>query len=348
MRICTLDLTAYGPFTDCTLDLSEGREGLHVVYGDNEAGKSSALRALQAWLFGMKGRQVDDFVHDQRKLRVGGRLRLSGGRDLAFVRRKGNQNTILHPETQEPLPDEVLAPFLGGLDRSDFSRIYGIDHDKLVQGGQEILEQKGDLGRVLFSAAAGLAGLRQLTQALQVEAEALFAPRGRTKPVNAALARFQELQRQVKKSRLKPSDYYDKHKELESDRRRVAEVEAQLDEARRRHKALERVRRVLEPVAQRRRRQQDLDALGEVLLLPQDFSARREKASEALESATARLSQNRARGEKLQAELESLTLHPGLIEREATIEELHQLLGSIKKSMQDRARRQFEIGRAHV
>jgi len=48
MRFLDLDLVAYGPFTDVSLDLSAGSQGLHIVYGPNEAGKSAALRAVLA------------------------------------------------------------------------------------------------------------------------------------------------------------------------------------------------------------------------------------------------------------------------------------------------------------
>ena len=53
MRILQLNLIAFGPFTDCRLDLAAGQEGLHVVYGPNEAGKSSALRAISDFFFGI-------------------------------------------------------------------------------------------------------------------------------------------------------------------------------------------------------------------------------------------------------------------------------------------------------
>ena len=46
MKINLFKLLAYGPFTDKILDFSDGGFGLHVVYGPNEAGKSTALRAL--------------------------------------------------------------------------------------------------------------------------------------------------------------------------------------------------------------------------------------------------------------------------------------------------------------
>ena len=47
MKLLGLDLIAFGPFTDKRLDLADGREGLHLVYGPNEAGKSSALRGIK-------------------------------------------------------------------------------------------------------------------------------------------------------------------------------------------------------------------------------------------------------------------------------------------------------------
>ena len=48
MKIRTLNLTAFGPFTERELAFDEA--GLHIVYGPNEAGKSSALRGLKALL----------------------------------------------------------------------------------------------------------------------------------------------------------------------------------------------------------------------------------------------------------------------------------------------------------
>ena len=49
MRIDRLNLIAYGPFSDKSLNLSDGASGLHLIYGDNEAGKSTSLRDLIAW-----------------------------------------------------------------------------------------------------------------------------------------------------------------------------------------------------------------------------------------------------------------------------------------------------------
>ncbi len=48
MKILKLNLFAFGPFTEVLIGFAEGKEGLNIVYGPNEAGKSSALRAASA------------------------------------------------------------------------------------------------------------------------------------------------------------------------------------------------------------------------------------------------------------------------------------------------------------
>ena len=56
MRLRRLDLLAIGPFQGVTLDLSGGKQGLHLIYGRNEAGKTTALRSLNCLLFGFPHR----------------------------------------------------------------------------------------------------------------------------------------------------------------------------------------------------------------------------------------------------------------------------------------------------
>jgi uncharacterized protein YhaN len=63
MEIRALNLAAFGPFTERTLVFEQEGGGLHIVYGPNEAGKSSALRGLKALLYSIDERTADDFIH---------------------------------------------------------------------------------------------------------------------------------------------------------------------------------------------------------------------------------------------------------------------------------------------
>lgn len=53
MKILQLELIAFGGFTHTVLDFSKKPTGLHIVYGDNEAGKSTLRCALTHLLFGI-------------------------------------------------------------------------------------------------------------------------------------------------------------------------------------------------------------------------------------------------------------------------------------------------------
>ncbi|MGB9438130.1 MAG: AAA family ATPase, partial [Desulfobacterales bacterium] len=230
MRIDRLDLIAYGPFSDKSLNLSDGASGLHLIYGDNEAGKSTSLRALIAWLFGIPMRTNDNYLHANPQLRIGGKLRLSGGAEIDFVRRKGKKGTLLEPGTDAPFDDSALAPFLPvGIDENLFTKLYGIDHDGLVAGGQELLNQSGDLGQALFSAAVGTASLRAILSDLQNGAEELFKPRASKKRVNQAITSFKEAQKRIKDSSLPVAEWKRLQKKLADTLFAIQQVEEEIN-----------------------------------------------------------------------------------------------------------------------
>ena len=102
------------------LDFSAGEQGLHLVYGPNEAGKTSSLRALSYLLFGFPHLSADHFVHPNEQLRVGGKLRHSDGEELELLRRRGNRNTLRGPDDSSAVADERLSRFLGGIGQDTF------------------------------------------------------------------------------------------------------------------------------------------------------------------------------------------------------------------------------------
>jgi ABC-type hemin transport system ATPase subunit len=93
MRILSLHLRAYGHFTGYSLDFGAG-PGLHLIYGHNEAGKSTTLRALSSVLFGYPHGVVDGFKHDAKDIAIGIDLLGSDGRALSFIRRRRGKHAL--------------------------------------------------------------------------------------------------------------------------------------------------------------------------------------------------------------------------------------------------------------
>lgn len=336
MKIKRLDLLAFGPFTKKSLDLSDGNPGLHVVQGSNEAGKSSTLRALKAWLFGIEARSTDNFVHDHKQLRVGGLLETSDGKEIACVRRKGNKGTLLSAETEEPIGDDTLSKLLPGLDEKLFSQLHGIDHAGLVQGGQAILEQSGDLGKSLFSAALGTQGKTDLLGELASEADKLFKSRGQNQIINAAAAKLKEARREEKHESVSVKEWKELQKSLKEAVETVARIDEEIAEARRSKSKLERFRRVAGPLAERRELLERQSALGDVVLLPEDFVSRRQAALDRLSLARERLQKASAKQDRVQEEAGELDVPQGLLENQQAIEELQLQLGAFQKSVKDK------------
>ena len=68
MRFVKLMLERYGRFEGCELDFRERQPDLHVIYGPNEAGKSTSLSAVSDLLFGFPTRLIAP--HQGRSTRV--------------------------------------------------------------------------------------------------------------------------------------------------------------------------------------------------------------------------------------------------------------------------------------
>jgi uncharacterized protein YhaN len=337
MRIDRLDLVAYGPFTGKSLHLGAGDFGLHVIYGDNEAGKSTSLRALIAWLFGIPLRTRDSFVHSHQQLRIGGKLRLADGSELEFMRRKGTKGTLLKYGTDDPLDDAVLLPFLPReIDENLFTKLWGIDYTRLVAGSQELLDQSGDLGQALFSAAVGTASLRQILTGLQSGADAIFKPRASTRLLNQAIADFKQAQRKSKDASLPVAEWQRLQKELAETLSAIGQVELEIDSLSKKESRLNRLNRVKGALAERRALLARIGELGNIRILAEDFDEKRRAAEESLHLAGETQFRAEAKLKSLQEEAAFLNVRNELLDNEEAILALYRESGAVEKTTKDR------------
>lgn len=214
MRIISLNLERYGPFTGQTLTFRLGAK-LHVVYGRNEAGKSCALAALTDLFFGIEPRTRYDFLHDGKDMRVSATIETQNGTRLSFGRRKGNKNTLLDA-AGSPLNDDALLPFLGSLSREVFCHAFGLNTESLREGAEEMLKSEGEVGASLFAAASGLRGLTDLRRNLDTEADGIFAPRAsKDRIFYQAFDRFETARKAIRELELKAGDWKTRNERIE-------------------------------------------------------------------------------------------------------------------------------------
>lgn len=196
MRFLSLGFDRYGRFTGRRLDFDPAAR-VTVLLGANEAGKTTALAAACDALFGIEERSRFSFLHDYKAMRLSATLLGADGRTLSFARLKRRQASLVDPDSEAPLPDDALAPFLGAHDRAAFRAIYGLDQARLREGGAKLLAGGGDLAETLLAAAPGLSRVAALREEMKASAAEVFNP-DRANPrlaFHAAVARYKEAEK---------------------------------------------------------------------------------------------------------------------------------------------------------
>jgi uncharacterized protein YhaN len=248
---------------------------LHVIYGRNEAGKSSALRGLSALFFGIPERTSDNHRHPNKDLCIRASIEDKNGTIVDLVRRK-RRNDSLRDSDDHPLAEAVMSELVGGIGQELFDSVYGLDHERLRSGGEALLKGGGDIGASLFDAGLGGHGIHRVLAELETEADALFKPRARTKPaLNVALDNYREAVRACRDQLQAPEQWQRQKEELEQKRRDRAELEASRRGAREQFLRLSRIGKALEPAARRKQRLTERDALGSIAKLPERAEQRR-------------------------------------------------------------------------
>ncbi|GLR45542.1 sugar translocase [Mesorhizobium amorphae] len=175
MRLRRLDLIRYGKFTDRTIDFGakpESGPDLHIVFGLNEAGKSTALSGYLDLVFGIEERSRYNFLHEYGAMRIGGVLEFAGD-EHSFTRTKQRNNSLMNA-TGQPVSEVAISAHLAGLSRDAYETMFSLNDETLEAGGKSILESRGDLGKLLFTASAGLGHASDTLSALEAEADAIY------------------------------------------------------------------------------------------------------------------------------------------------------------------------------
>ncbi len=338
MKILSLHLQAFGPFTDVSLDLSEGDHGLHLFYGPNEAGKSSSLRAIKQLLYGIPPRSTDNFVHSNQELRIGGLLEHSDGERIDIIRRKGSKNTLIDARTNEAIDEQLLLRYLGGVDEDSFSHRFGIDHQQMTAGGHAMVSGDGDLGKALFSASTGVIDLGHIEKSLSTEAAELFKPSGKAPKVNKLLADFSKLRKEIKGLRLAPKDWKDLDQRLSESRAELAHIQDQLRSTQQKRRSLSRMRQAIPIVAKYGDAEKQLAQMEATPELRPDFSQQRIKIETELRDATRTIESCRSEIDRLKNQIGQLTIPDSILNHREQIEHLYPQWGGIRKAQSDQPR----------
>jgi len=341
MRIKKLRLLRYGHFTDHELEFAES--GLTIIHGPNETGKSTTLSAITDLLYGFLRDCSYDFLWEKKQLRVGAVVKNSAGDELSFVRRKGNSKTVLD-EDEAPLPDSILAPFVGGTTRDFFQNSFGLSHERLREGGEAIERADGDLSQILFEAGSGITSLAEIQALLDEEADTIFAPRRSTgRELYQAHDEYAAAKTALKEAMLKQTDWSAAQSELAAAAMNLRQIREEVQAVRNRGEELGRWRQILPMMAELDRLRLQLSQLGEDTALPDNA---REKFATAVEQRRHErhlIDQMEQKLGEIRAEAATCQLDLPLLEMTDEIQVLHEKAAVAERHLADLPRLETEI-----
>ncbi len=340
MRFSELHLERYGRFENYRLHLPAGPSDFHLIYGPNEAGKSTTLAAVSDLLFGIPQRSPYNFRFDYNLMRVGAVLE-EDGQSLLCRRRKTKDKSLIDADEQ-PINEGRLAALLHGLTRDTFSAGFSLDQERLRAGGEAMVKANDDLGQALFAAGSGLTGIAALLAGLADEGDAIWGPRAAARRTfTIAERQYEESQRSLKEHLLRPKDWSDASAAVTRREQELATLKQQQAALSAERQVVERLRRI-GPILQQRAAL--LTEIPGQEAAPGFTSLEEERAETAL-AALARADADRSVAEKLRDEaVEKLkTLTPDAITNLADrIETLIERRGAVTKAADDLHRLETE------
>ncbi|MCO6414625.1 AAA family ATPase [Siccirubricoccus sp. KC 17139] len=349
MRIDRLHLDRYGVFTDTWLDFRGDGVRLHIVYGPNEAGKSTVRTAVGDLLYGIHLRSQIGLRHGNNALRIGAELRNVDGEVLVVRRRKGNGQTLLTAgRTETGLPESTLQPFIRGLTREEFEAMFALDHEGLRKGGLRMLEEGGDLARSLVEAGTGLSEIGRALKGLSEELDEIgdLARRASTKPIWKTLDSFEKARDAARQGALRPDEWKQQEERLADAGRCRAERAESLLAIRRSKSRLERVRRVAPLLRRLQDARRSLDALADLPVLPPDFDDLWQKAGLERAKTAQRLTSASEALDKARDRLEGIASPDAVLALAMEITALHGDLSLVRKAISDAVGAQADVREA--
>ena len=285
MRLTELSLEKYGCYSERLLTIPE-HAGLTVVYGLNEAGKSTCLEAIGDFLFGIPGRSARGETFGYPGMRIGALMRLANGEVMALRRRKGQGRTLVDAKGAACDDSLLASTALGAINRERFETLFGLNHETLRSGGDDLLDANGDIGRLIVEAGGGLRAMVRRIEEIDDEAGKLFArTRNQSKKFYEALSRYETAEKAARTHLLSRDTYEDARKDADGAKRAADALRVERETLRATIYKLERVVRVGPHLRQRDQLVGEIESFAETVGYPEEFSTQVRDALKARDDA---------------------------------------------------------------
>ncbi|MCT3045167.1 ATP-binding protein [Leuconostoc mesenteroides] len=192
MKIKRLEISGFGRWSQEAFDLSDG---LQVIFGQNESGKTTLRAFIVGVLFGFPTKKNGHNVYDPKDgSQYGGSLILETDEgDVKITRLNRTKTTLiitrLINQTEIIDPEKWLKQKLSPLTREAFDDIFNFNQEDLTRISQI---KSVDFQKLLLNiGAVGSTGWLDVMAEFDKSADKLFAPRANKRPLNIAIKEYE-------------------------------------------------------------------------------------------------------------------------------------------------------------
>ncbi|MBC8355796.1 MAG: AAA family ATPase [Planctomycetes bacterium] len=328
MRLRELEVEHFGVFSDQSLEFDAG---FSLVFGPNEAGKSTLLQLIREMLFGFKAQQ-NPYVFEQHSGEMAGiaSFDMHDGSQLRFRRRKGKKNEVVG--SQEPSGREIdasaLGQLTGGANKELYEQVFGFSLRELAEADDSL--KRANLTEALYGGGlGGLANFQKAQTALQAEADALFTARGSKQQIHQLLSGIKRHAKDLKEATVKPRDFEQLVRESSGAADAVSALRTRREELRTRKTHLERLAAAITPWLRQQQAEAELGTLNVPDSFPLDGGERLQRLKVQRTIIANELATIEQELIEETDQIAALTPAPELVAREATIRQLEQQITQI-------------------
>src|SRR4051812_30860566 len=329
MRIKKIEIDGFGVWKG--LALEELSDQATVIYGPNEAGKTTLMQFVRAVLYGLTPERRKRYLPPVHGGQPGGVMQVANEFGSFQLARRGDVNDLIDnpgileiiDDRGEPRDASQLEALLAGVDEPTYNNVFAVGLKEIQELGSLDDTAAADY---LYRLTSGLdrVSLIDVIREVETARERLLA----TDPKASAhipqlMARGDKLRQQIEGLRRQTARW----NELATQRARMIDEAEQLDRQIAQIEASSHVLRaaldVQGPWNMRSDIQRQVDILKDVRPLPERSVEKLDNINQRLTSGRRRLKKLSARREQLKKDLESLETNKVLLSHAGRIESLH-------------------------
>jgi uncharacterized protein YhaN len=231
MKIVSLHIYHFGALKDCKLTLD--RSGFQLLFGENEAGKTTLMDFIKCMLFGFPLKNQSKRQYDPKNgSRAGGKMTVEHTKlGIWTIERiagtKAAGDVTIYDETGQQKDESFLIQLLDGMDLSLFSGAYCFGLDGLQKLDKLTSEELGNF--LLSTAISGDRDLLEIEQTFEKKHSGLFKKAGKKPVINEKLEQLKGAAQSLQKLKEKNENYQTIEKHKESLETKIQETSRDLD-----------------------------------------------------------------------------------------------------------------------